>query len=190
MAVFNRGVAQGLGRIVRDDEIGGSSPLTPTIIMKDIYVVLDNLDIKYEKFEHPPVFTVEESDKTNTSIPGKHTKNLFLRNKKKTKFYLVVLPAHKKFDLKKFAITIDDKHLSFASAEKLEQYLGLTPGSVSPFGLINDLDKEVIVYVDESLVEGGQVAFHPNKNDATMVIKSGDFEKFLKAVGNKYELIG
>ena len=157
--------------------------------MKDIYVVLDNLDIKYKRFEHPPVFTVSDVDKANIDIPAKHTKNLFLRNKKKTKYYLVVLPAHKKFNLKEFAITIDDKHLSFASAEKLEHYLGLKPGSVSPFGLINDLDKEVIVYVDKSLVKGGQVAFHPNKNDATMVINSGDFEKFLKVVGNKYELI-
>jgi len=157
--------------------------------MKDIYVVLDEMKIKYEKFEHPPVFTVEESDKTNTGIPGKHTKNLFLRNKKKTKFYLVILPAHKKFNLKGFSALINDKHLSFASPERLKHYLGLSPGAVSPFGLINDLGKEVIVYVDKSLLELGQVAFHPNKNDATMVINSSDFEKFLKLMGNKYKLI-
>ncbi|MCK5212018.1 prolyl-tRNA synthetase associated domain-containing protein [Candidatus Parcubacteria bacterium] len=157
--------------------------------MKDIYVVLDNLNIKYEKFEHQAVFTVEEADKANIDIPAKHTKNLFLRNKKKTKFYLVVLPAHKKFNLKEFAILINDKHLSFASPEKLKQYLGLIPGAVSPLGLINDLGKEVIVYVDKSLVEAGKVAFHPNRNDATLVIDSSGFIKFLKTTGNKYELI-
>ena len=157
--------------------------------MKDIYAVLDSLDIKYEKFEHSPVFTVEEADKANIDIPAKHTKNLFLRNKKKTKFYLVVLPAHKKFNLKGFSASINDKHLSFASSETLKHYLGLSPGSVSPFGLINDSDKKVIVYVDKSLLEGSQVAFHPNKNDATLVINSSDFEKFIKVMGNRYELI-
>lgn len=157
--------------------------------MKDIYAVLDNLDIKYEKFEHQPVFTVAEADKANLNIPAKHTKNLFLRNKKKTKYYLVILPAHKKFDLKKFASLINDKHLSFASPKRLKHYLGLSPGSVSPFGLINDLKKEVLVYADESLVNDGKVAFHPNQNNATLVINSSGFEKFLKAVGNEYKLI-
>jgi len=157
--------------------------------MKDIYAVLDNLDIKYEKFEHQAVFTVEEADKANINIPAKHTKNLFLRNKKKTKFYLVVLPAHKKFNLGVFAILINDKHLSFASPETLKHYLGLSPGSVSPFGLINDAEKEVIVYVGKSLLEAGQVAFHPNQNDATLVINSSDFKKFLKATGSMYKII-
>ncbi len=156
--------------------------------MKDIYAVLDNLDIKYEKFEHQAVFTVEEADKANIDIPAKHTKNLFLRNKKKTKFYLVVLPAHKKFNLKGFSASINDKHLSFASPETLKHYLGLSPGSVSPFGLINDSDKKVIVYIDKTLLKPGQVAFHPNQNDATLVIGASDFMKFLETTGNKYEI--
>jgi Ala-tRNA(Pro) deacylase len=157
--------------------------------MQDIYSYLDNLDIKYDRHEHAPVFTVEEADKVDKKIPGAHTKNLFLRNKKGTNYYLVILPAFKQFDLNSFSAGIGDKHLSFASPKRLEKYLGVKPGSVTPFGLINDRENTIKVYIDKELTAADRLNFHPCRNDATLSISTEDFTKFLDAAGNHFELI-
>ena len=103
-----------------------------------VYDVLAELQIPFERHEHPPVFTVEEANQHWAGIDAAHCKNLFLRNKKGTIHYLVILEHRKQADLKRLVDRLGDDRLSFASPERLMTHLGLTPGSVSPFGLIND----------------------------------------------------
>lgn len=153
--------------------------------MKDIYQTLKNLEIDYQKYDHPAVFTVEDAEKYYSGIDAGESKNLFLRNKKGDQHFLVVVKSTKKVDLKRLEGLLGTDKLSFASPERMMKYLGLTPGSVSPFGLINDSEKAVFVVVDKDLLEYKKVAFHPNINTATLVISIEDFNKFLNWAGNK-----
>jgi Ala-tRNA(Pro) deacylase len=146
--------------------------------------VLEALGISYTRHEHPPVFTVEQAEKHWTDIQGAHCKNLFLRNKKGNRHYLVVLLSAKQADLRGLNEKLGEDRLSFGSPERLQKYLGLGPGSVSPFGLINDRHKEVIVIVDQDLKQAGCVNFHPNVNTATVGISATDFERFLAWTGH------
>lgn len=153
--------------------------------MEDIYQVLKDLKIDYQKHDHPAVFTVEEAEKYDRGIEGGKSKNLFLRNKKGDKHFLVVIKSEKRADLQVLAALVNESKLSFASPERMMEYLGLTPGSVSPFGLINNSDKSIVVVIDEDLLNEEKVGFHPNVNTATLVIKTLDFKKFLQWTGNK-----
>jgi len=146
---------------------------------------LDELNISYQKHSHPAVYTVEEAQQHRGSITGGQAKNLFLRNAKGSLHYLVVLEHSKQLDIRSLQTRIGAGKLSFASERRLEKYLGLTPGSVSPFGLINDSKHEVLVYIDSDLMEYDQVNFHPNVNTATYTISSEDFRRFLENAGNK-----
>src|SRR2546422_6775927 len=112
---------------------------------------LDQLGISFERYEHPPVATVEEAEQHWAGIDAAHCKNLFLRNQKGTRHYLVILKHTKKADLRAVADQIGDGKLSFASPERLMAHLGLTPGSVSPFGLIHDHHRAVRVVIDRDL---------------------------------------
>ena len=150
---------------------------------------LDALGIAYARYEHPPVATVEEAETHWIGIEATHCKNLFLRNQKGNRHYLVVLMHSKKADLRKVADQIGDGKLSFASPERLMTHLGLTPGSVSPFGLINDRDHAVRVVLDRDLKSAARVSFHPNINIATYVISAADFEKFLAASGSTVQFV-
>jgi Ala-tRNA(Pro) deacylase len=150
----------------------------------ELYTTLDALGVRYECHEHPPVFTVEEALTHWADIEAAHCKNLFLRNKKGTRHYLVVVEHRKSVDLAKLAVAIGDDRLSFGSPERLAKYLGLTPGAVSPFGLINDRQHEVLVILDDDLRDRPRIAFHPNVNTATLVVSFADFERFLTACGN------
>ncbi len=152
--------------------------------MKNIYDALDALHIPYEKHEHPAVFTVEEAQQHDKHIRAGKSKNLFLRNKKGNTHYLAVIESTRKVDLKQLAAALHESTLSFASPERLLTYLRLTPGSVSPFGLINNADKSVRVIIDTGLMEHPNVAFHPSINTATLVIRTEDFKKFLDWTGN------
>jgi Ala-tRNA(Pro) deacylase len=155
------------------------------IFMKDIYLILDQLNIKYHKYNHPAVFTVEESESLHLDIPGAHSKNLFLRNKKKTAYYLVTVLADKRVNLNQLTKELGEDKLSFASPEDLKKYLGLTPGSVSVFGLINNEEKNITVIVDQDFFGSEEIGFHPNDNTATLVIKTEDLKKFLDFCGNQ-----
>ena len=145
---------------------------------------LAELGIAYERHEHPAVATVEEAQKYWTGIDAAHCKNLFLRNQKGNRHYLVVLLHSKRADLRAVADQIGDGKLSFASPERLMAHLGLTPGSVSPFGLINDRPHIVRVVLDRDLRATSRVSFHPNINTRTYVIATTDFTRFLEACGN------
>ncbi|MFC2167946.1 prolyl-tRNA synthetase associated domain-containing protein [Acidobacteriota bacterium] len=153
-------------------------------IEKAVLDVLDSLNISYEIFHHPPVYTVEEAEGHWKSIKGTHCKNLFVRNKKGNRHYLVILESRKRADLRELNSQLGEDRLSFASPERLKRYLSLEPGAVSPFGLINDSDKAVQVVMDKDLMQAEWVSFHPNVNTATVTIASQDFKKFLEWRGN------
>lgn len=149
-----------------------------------VYAALEALGIAYERWEHPPVATVAEAVEHWRDIDATHCKNLFLRNKKGDRHYLVIAEHQKPVELRTLVDCLGDDRLSFASAERLERHLGLTPGSVSPFGLINDTAHAVCVVVDADLKEARWLAFHPNVNTATLRISTADFERFLESTGN------
>lgn len=149
-----------------------------------VYDILKELGIPYTRHEHPPVYTVEEAEQHWENITGAHCKNLFLRNKKGKKHYLVLVESRKRVDLKALTGRLGEDRLSFASPERMMRYLGLEPGAVSPFGLINDRENTVVVIIDQELKEASHVNFHPNVNTATVGITFSDFEKFLSHCGN------
>ncbi|MBN1227217.1 MAG: prolyl-tRNA synthetase associated domain-containing protein [Deltaproteobacteria bacterium] len=153
---------------------------------KKVYEYLDALSIVYQRYKHPAVYTVEQARKHRGSITGGQVKNLFLRNSKGKHHYLIVLEQSKKLDIKALQTRIGASKLSFASAKRLEKYLGVTPGSVSPFALINDLNHEVETYIDADLMDYEQLNFHPNVNTVTLTISSADFKKFLEHTGNDF----
>jgi Ala-tRNA(Pro) deacylase len=145
---------------------------------------LTSLGIEFALVEHPPVHTGEEAAEHWKDLPGAQVKNLFLRNKKGDRHYLVILGIDKQADLRKLVQVIGDDRLSFGSPERLMKHLGVTPGSVSPFGLIHDRDRAVRVIVDADLQAAGSLIFHPNDNTASLTISSGDFARFLAEQGN------
>jgi Ala-tRNA(Pro) deacylase len=145
---------------------------------------LAELGIAYSRHEHPPVPTVEEAEKYWSAIDATHCKNLFLRNQKGDRHYLLIVEHSKKVDLRKTADQIGDGKLSFGSPERLLKHLGLTPGSVSPFGLINDRNHSVRVFIDRDLKSAERLSFHPNINTVTLTLAAADFSRFLDACGN------
>jgi Ala-tRNA(Pro) deacylase len=153
--------------------------------MENVYEILDSLGIKYKKFEHQIVHTVKDADKLGLEITGGINKCLFLRNKKGDRHYLILIKGSKRLDLKKLEALLDESRLSFASPERMMKYLSVTPGSVSPFGLINDLDKVVAIIIDNELLLQDMLALHPNINNQTLVLKTEDFKKFLTWTNNE-----
>jgi Ala-tRNA(Pro) deacylase len=151
--------------------------------------VLDSLEIVYTRYDHPPVFTVEQALEHWQGIDAAHCKNLFLRNKKGNRHYLVVAEHDRPVSIQRIAEIVGDDRLSFGSPERLMRCLGLTPGSVSPLGLINDAAKEVRVVVDAGLRDRARVGFHPNVNTATVVMSTADFERFLGWTGNPVQWV-
>lgn len=159
--------------------------------MLDAEQYLKDHNIIYVLHEHPALFTVEDSEKHDIRLPGMTAKNLFLRGKKGEQYYLLVVPETKHVDLKKFAETIGQKNnLSFGSAEKLLELFGLTPGSVSPLGMINDVEQKVALYIDREVYDAPVVNFHPNRNTASVELTGEMFHRFLEGLGRKVEVVG
>jgi len=155
-----------------------------TEVEREVLEALDGLGISYIRHEHPAVFTVEEAERYWGGLQGAHCKNLFLRNNRGNRHYLVIAEASRRIDLKALNMKLAEDRLSFASPERLMKYLGLGPGSVSPFGLIHDKGREVRVIVDAELRNAAGVNFHPNINTSTLGLSFSDFEKFLAWCGN------
>jgi Ala-tRNA(Pro) deacylase len=149
-----------------------------------VYVTLDSLGITYDTYAHPPVFTSEDVAEHWAGIDGTKVKNLFLRNKKGNRHYLVILEVSKHADLGQIVKIVGDDRLSFGSPERLMSTLGLTPGSVSPFGLIHDTTRAVRVVIDADLRHARRLIFHPNINTASVTISGADLERFLATRGN------
>jgi len=156
---------------------------------KELYELLDSLSIEYEYHEHPPVATIEDAELFWKDIDSWKCKNIFFRNHKGNRHYLVILEHLRLLDIHDLEKRLRQGKLTFASDQRLMKYLGLTPGSVSPFGLINDHEKHVHLFIDEKLKESDRLAFHPNINTATLVISLSDFIRFLDHRGNSYEFI-
>ena len=137
-----------------------------------------------ERHAHPPVMTVEESERLVPKLPGAKTKNLFLRDKKGVRHFLVTVPHDLAVDLNALGAALDAGRLGFASPERLSRHLGITPGSVSLLALVNDRDGAVEFVIDAALWGAAAVQAHPLVNDATMVIAHADLERFLAATGH------
>ncbi len=146
-------------------------------------------NIDYSWYEHPEAPTIEIARRYWRADGSKHCKNLFFRNHKGNRHYLVVFDCDKSMAIHDLEHLLHQGKFSFASPERMERWLGLRPGSVSPFGLINDHENHVHLFLDESLQEQSSLSFHPNDNRATVVIDRTEFEKYLSLVGNTYEYI-
>jgi len=151
---------------------------------EDLFARLADLGIKTVTAEHPPLFTVEQSQALRGRIAGAHTKNLLLRDKKKERIILIVAQEEAAIDLKRFHTIIGCGRLSFASPELLVETLGVPPGSVTPFALINDAEHRVELIIDEALLSHDTLNFHPLTNEATTTIARDDFLRFLNACGH------
>jgi Ala-tRNA(Pro) deacylase len=149
-----------------------------------VYATLEALGIPYTTHTHPPVFNMADVEAHWSGIEGTKAKNLFLRNKKGDRHYLVILEVSKQADLRKLVRIVGDDRLSFGSPERLLATLGLTPGSVSPFGLIHEGSRAVRVVIDSDLRGAERLIFHPNINTASVGISGADLERFLAWRGN------
>lgn len=156
----------------------------------DIYAFLDSHGIAFERFDHEPVFTVEQSHALRTEpMPGKDTKNLFLRDDKGTRHFLVTVGHEKKVDLKALKKILGTQKLSFGSPERLKDHLGVEPGSVTLLGLANDPEHRVEFYIDKALWDADGVCCHPLVNTATLAIPHEGIVKFLQATGHRANII-
>jgi len=156
---------------------------------KELYDLFETHGIQFEYHEHPPVATIEDAILHWKDYNSGRCKNIFFRNHKGNRHYLVILEHLRQLDIHDLEKRLRQGKLSFASDQRLKKYLGLEPGSVSPFGLINDNEKHVHLFIDEKLKEFDRLAFHPNVNTATLVISKPDFLRFLDHTGNTYEFI-
>jgi Ala-tRNA(Pro) deacylase len=150
---------------------------------------LEALGIAFDRHGHPPIDTAEAGEQYWTGIDAIHCKNLFMRNQKGTKHYLVILNYLKRANLRAVSDQVGDGKLSFASPERLMTHLGVTPGSVSPFGLIHDPSHQVRVVLDRDLKSADRISFHPNINTATVVLAFADFLRFLDWCGNPVQYV-
>ncbi len=155
---------------------------------EDLLACLDQLGIKTKTYEHEPIFTVAQGLHFEKSIPGAHCRNLFLRDKKKV-MYLVVLRNETLVDIKKLASLIGAGRLSFGSPDRLWTMLGVRPGSVCPFALINDKNCEINVILEAGMMEEPLVNYHPLDNARTTGISPGDLLKFIDFCGHKPQII-
>ena len=156
---------------------------------KELYDLLGRLGITFEYHEHPPLATIDEAIIHWKDYNSGRCKNIFFRNHKGDRHYLVILEHLRQLNIRDLEKRLKQGKLTFASDLRLKKYLGVEPGSVSPFGLINDHEKHVHLFIDEKLEKCERLAFHPNINTASLVISKADFLKFLNYTGNSYEYI-
>lgn len=171
--------AEGEGRLA-----DGSTPATA----RDLLARLEELGIAAESFEHPAVYTVDEAKALRGELEGAHIKNLFLRNKKGV-MWLVTCQEDRQIDLKALGQRIGAGRLSFGSAERLMKYLGVLPGAVTPFGVVNDRQGQVTVVLDSALAELERVNCHPLVNTMTTALSGRALVRFLESTGHPPQLL-
>jgi Ala-tRNA(Pro) deacylase len=159
-------------------------PATP----EELFALLDSLGIAHSTLEHPPFFTVEEGRPWHHLIPGLHCKNLFIKDRRGGIWH-VVLPADKRADLAALEKLLQAPRFSFARPEVLMEVLELMPGSVTPFGLINDRARRVRVVLDRHMLDSEWVNFHPLHNAASTTIRSADLVRFVQALGYEPDIV-
>ena len=150
---------------------------------------LNQLNISYKIWYHPPLPTIETAMEYWKIMPGTHCKNLFFRNHKGNKHYMVIFECSQTMNITILEKNLRQGKLTFASAERMKKHLGLQPGSVTPFGLLNDTSDHVKLFIDKELENVSEISFHPNDNRASVLIDNNDFKKYLISVGNAYEYI-
>lgn len=158
-------------------------------IREKVINTMERMNIEYDIIEHPAVYTIDEIDKLNIDSNNEVIKNLFVRDDKKARYFLIVLPKNEKADLKEIRNQLNCRRLSFASEEDLKKYLGLSKGSVSPFGILNDTDCRVEVVFDRNILSFKRIGVHPNDNTATVWINPKDLELIIKSHGNSISYI-
>jgi Ala-tRNA(Pro) deacylase len=149
---------------------------------EQLFAFLDKLGIAHSTVEHKPLFTVEDGRDVWDKLPGLHCKNLFIKDKK-DKIWLVVMPGEKRADLNKLEKRLGAPRFSFGKPELLREVLGLAPGSVTPFAVLNDEGKRVTVVLDSDMMQSEKLNFHPLHNAASTTIKSADLLAFMRALG-------
>lgn len=155
---------------------------------EEVYKYLDNLNISYQVVNHPKAYSTQDADKYIEGYEGIRTKTMFLYNKNKANFYLIVMDENKRIDFKKLEEELQEKKLKFSSDEVLFEKLKLEKGVVSIFGLLNNKDNIVVLF-DEDIINDLPLTFHPNENDATIFINSEDVIKFLNTLNVSYKII-
>jgi Ala-tRNA(Pro) deacylase len=142
--------------------------------------LLDAAHLEYQLHEHPAIFTTEEGEQYCAHIPGAHVKNLFLRNEKKTAYWLLTIKHHKHVDLSQLAKILNGGRLSFANHHDLKTILGVMPGSVTPIAIINDHARRVKLIFDQDLLKEEYINIHPMENIATITMKLTDLQNFIE----------
>lgn len=155
---------------------------------EDLFACFEKLGIKTKTYDHKPVFTVEEGLEIEKNIPGAHCRNLFVRDNKK-KMFLIVLRNETKVDMKKLAPVIGSGRLSFGSADRLWETLGIRPGSVCPFTIINDKEQKVTLVLEAGMMEEPLVNYHPLDNAKTTGLSPDDLLKFIDFCGHTPQII-
>lgn len=154
-----------------------------------VFDYLGRYALRHDYYEHPAAPTIELARLYWRDDGSKHCKNLFFRNHKGDRHYLVVFDCDRNLAIRDLERRLRQGKLSFASEQRMERYLGLRPGSVSPFGLINDTENHVHLFLDRNLRQQHSLSFHPNDNTGTIVIPQAEFIRYLDGCGNSYEFI-
>lgn len=150
---------------------------------------LNAFDIPFEIVEHPPALSTEEADNFIKGIEGVRTKSMFLTNKKKTAFYLVILDVSKLMDLDKFKEIVGENRVKMASSDSLMEKMALPPGVVSIFGLLNNSEQDIQVFFDREILSEKRMSFHPNVNTKTIFLDTEDVLSFVNRIGFEYNII-
>ena len=156
---------------------------------RDLILFLENNNITYQRVDHPAVFTVEQADNYTADAPGTGTKNLFLCDEKKANYILLMVQKHTDVDIRALGKGLGLRKLHFGSEEKLQELLGVSAGSVTVLGLINDTHHKVTLYVDETLWQDESLQCHPLVNTATLMLPVRDLENFFALTGHPVHLI-
>ena len=150
-----------------------------------VYDLLDSLGLDYKRVDHEPAMTMEACEEIDKVLCATTCKNLLLCNRQKTDFYLLLMPGDKVFQTKELSARLGVSRLSFAPAEAMEEYLDITPGSLSVIGLMNDKNFCVRLVIDKAVLEGEYIGFHPCINTTTLKLKTSDLtEKIIPAMGH------
>lgn len=158
-------------------------------LYKKVEETLASLGISFELVEHEPALTTEQADRFIEGIEGVRTKTMFLTNKKKTAYYLLIMDDHKRLDMEAFGEIVGSKRIKMASSDSLYEKMMLPPGVVSPFGLLYNDDRDISVFIDKEIIDEDRMSFHPNTNEKTIFIKTTDLLKFIETIGYEAKVI-
>jgi len=157
--------------------------------MTDIYKFLDDHQIEYERHDHPPVYTVEDVIRLVPPLEASKTKSLFLRDAKGSRHFLVIVKGEKRVNLKALPDLLSSSRLRFGSPDRLKKHLGVDPGSVSLFAVVNDIGKTVELIIDSALWKSDAFQFHPLVNTSTLVISRDNVKQFLMTTGHDAQIL-